>query len=187
MSVPLEYLNSEKYVDYRGSIMSRLDAIYTPKYIYFTMPITAQNEMVLRIENSIYQSSKTKYKNGTDKLIFIMEEDFINCYADTSYNVLNYLNNNNNFAIQVLLSTKLQQNIGFIDVAELVPEFYDKIIDVIRIRNSQVVTKKFSSLYKCPKCHAKRAEIEVVQMRSFDEPPNISAQCADCNHRWTMG
>lgn len=187
MSVPLEYLNSEKYVEYRGSVMARLDAIYMPIYIYFTMPITAQNEMVLRIENSIYQSSKLKYKNGSDKLIFIMEEDFINCYATISYNILNYISNNNDFAIKILLSTKLQNNIGFIEVADLVPEFYNNILDVIKVRNSQVVAKKFSSLYKCPKCHAKRAEIEVVQMRSFDEPPNITAQCAECNHRWTMG
>ena len=78
-----------------------------------------------------------------------MEEDFINCYATISYNILNYISNNNDFAIKILLSTKLQNNIGFIEVADLVPEFYNNILDVIKVRNSQVVAKKFSSLYYC--------------------------------------
>ncbi len=187
MSVPLSYLYSEEYVRYRGLIMARLDSILTMNYNYFNMNIPSQNAIVTRIENSIYNSTKRKYKDGTDRLVFTMDEDFINCYSVVSYNIINYINNNPDFQVKLLASNELQTNIGFANPEHLVPEYYDNIINIIKARTSQTIDKKFSSLYKCPKCHINRAEIEVVQMRSFDEPPNISAQCAECNHRWTMG
>ena len=187
MSIPIDYFCSDNYRPYRSVVMERLYLNFHNSGLFKPLYFTQREEIVKNIENSIYKSAKEEYSNQiNNNVIFIDDENFIQFYSMSSYRIIDFLDSNLDICKDIIEDVDLQKRIAFISSEDLAPEHYMTIINGINIRKNQVFEKKLSTQYQCPKCRAKRAEVETVQLRSFDEPANISALCDECGFRWIL-
>ena len=187
MSVPTDYFCSLNYRPYRSDVMERLYLNFHNSGMFKKEYSKRKEEIVRNIENSIYRSAKDEFsKQNNNNVIFIDDDNFIQYYSMESYRIIDFLDTNPEICKDIIEDDDLQKRIAFISSEDLAPEHYMTIINGINIRKNQVFEKKLSTQYKCPKCGAKRAEVETVQLRSFDEPANISALCDECGFRWIL-
>ena len=77
------------------------------------------------------------------------------------------------------------EDLGKLDETSLCPEAIEKECEEIRIRAKQRVTKKFSTLFKCPQCGKKECETRETQTRSLDEAADIFCLCV-CGHNFKV-
>lgn len=48
------------------------------------------------------------------------------------------------------------------------------------------VEERYSELYVCPKCHARKSTHKKIQIRSLDEGESLKLTCKACEHTWTI-
>lgn len=56
--------------------------------------------------------------------------------------------------------------------------------DQIATRNAQVLQVRYSEMYKCPQCRARKTHETSNQVRSLDECNTVHLTCLNCKHRW---
>ena len=88
------------------------------------------------------------------------------------------------FALKIFNNEFDSYKIAYISAKQVVPEKYEEIENVIKIRNQQHVQHKVSHRYKCPKCKKNSSIVHDVQTRSLDEAPTTSALCTFCGNKW---
>jgi DNA-directed RNA polymerase subunit M/transcription elongation factor TFIIS len=74
------------------------------------------------------------------------------------------------------------KKIAFLRPDELNPAKYKQIIDKEKLEEINIKNQSTSSVFKCPKCKARKVQIIQKQTRSSDEPATDFIECKECGH-----
>jgi DNA-directed RNA polymerase subunit M/transcription elongation factor TFIIS len=101
--------------------------------------------------------------------------------VDEIYNLL--INKKSNYLLEALKKNKIDpKRIAFLRPDELNPDKYEKIIEKKELEESNKKNQATSSVFKCPKCKARKVQIIQKQTRSSDEPATDFIECKECGH-----
>lgn len=168
-----------------------LDALKINKLIDFDE--SKLEDLANRIEQACY-NQVVGYCKTTDisyqvKWTYL---PFIERYKDRVSIILNHLNPNtitnktyDNVVVKKLVAGELSpEDIGSKEDTELCQEAIVSQINEINTRTNQKIQAKYSTMYKCPLCHARRCTYQEKQIRSSDESADIFCQCLVCGNRF---
>lgn len=151
------------------------------------------NDLADRIENACY-NYVIKYCKDSDVSYQLRWnfQPFLERYTDRISIVLNHLNPNSitNKTYGTIVIDNLKngiitpEDIGTLEDTELCKESIANEINEIEIRSNQTIQKKFSTLYKCKSCGARRCEVRERQIKASDEPSDIFCTCLNCGNKF---
>lgn len=78
------------------------------------------------------------------------------------------------------------EKVGYMTSIEMNPSISQKIIEDIALRGKQTISKKYTTMYKCPKYGHTQATIRSQQTRAGDEGVTHFLHCLICGDRWTI-
>ncbi len=181
------------YTDSNYNFMRKIKAIilsdtlmYSHEYI--DLPYNKKIQYLISIENSCFNETikmSKKYNIRCD-----WEDDqFINIYHTTCYNLFSALNTSMNAGSKNLLKRIFNGEVDLSKIAsfscrELCPEIYEDIAKRIEIRSTLEENIKPTQLYFCRKCKKNTTTAQKVQNRSNDEGNSYHVTCLFCHNRW---
>lgn len=76
------------------------------------------------------------------------------------------------------------KSVAYLTNSQLNPICTKQHYDEIKLREQQKINKKYTEMYPCPRCHARKATYYAAQNRGLDEDNTLHITCAECNHSW---
>lgn len=113
---------------------------------------------------------------------------FFERYKDRLSIILNHLDpttiTNRTYGTEALEKLKCgeitPEQFGVMEDIDLCPMAVKKERDEIEMRGKQQLVEKYTTLFKCPTCKARRSIAQEVQRRSLDEAADFSCVCCNC-------
>lgn len=165
------------------------------------LPEEIEEKTVAAIEAGILAEAVHKAKSLNVLNIWDLPE-FVEIYSHVGYSVVvnldidSSINQNDSNEIKCYLIERVvnfaegvpdginPKDLGKMSPSELNPHINKDIIEQLKIRGEQVVKIKYSTMYKCDKCGAKKAKEREIQTRSLDEGKTLFIECVQCGHTW---
>ena len=129
-------------------------------------------EISIKIEKGIYNYS----------VDYVLNKHIDNLF----YNIYNYkLNDILNIEKDLKKLNIDYELIPRLEIYELMPEYYEDIINKINKRNEKNNHIEYSDVYICKRCHQKKCISKVVATRSLDENLTTIISCCHCGYTFT--
>ena len=136
------------------------------------------NKISKDIIDSIHKFTK-EYVESND--VLFMYDNVFQEKVDEIYHLL--INEKSNYLLEALNKNKIDpKKIAFLRPDELNPAKYKQIIDKQKLEELNIKNQSTSSVFKCPKCKARKVQIIQKQTRSSDEPATDFIECKECGH-----
>lgn len=121
------------------------------------------------------------YKNN------IREELFDSIYNSKKNDLLANMDNscepyNPTFVSRIKKNKLDYKELAFIDPVDINPEYWQPIVDKLKLREDKVKNIATTDMFRCGKCKEKRCTVMQLQTRSADEPMTVFVTCQECGH-----
>jgi len=145
---------------------------------------------IIRIELSCY---KHAVDDSIEKSILInwanpLFEDLYRCtIARVTKNLDVQSEVNDSYLFKSIVDGMIDvDNISRMKSEEFSPKQTLIIVNTLKTRMEQKLTRKTTKLYTCRKCKKNQCTMKMYQSRSLDEAQTISVRCDYCSSEWTV-
>lgn len=153
------------------------------------IPSIEKINIALSLEKGCYNASEIEAKNMVMRIDW--NNDFINLYKNIVRRVLKNIDPTSEVGSTYLLDSIKNGEISPISIGSmhpnsLCPQRNINIINYTDKQRNEIIKKKVSNLYKCPKCRTNNSTVEEVQCRALDEGTNTRITCMTCGWKYII-
>ena len=167
VSLPIECYRYP-YNEHRRNTLARLSSIG-----FDSSSLEERREKLLKAEQSIYEKS-INYSESNKNYPSWDNFQFINTYNFISFEIIKNLEGKKIGSVE---------RVGYRESKDIIPEIY-KAYSFNKKTLDEVIEKKYSKIYKCPKCGERKCTMENRYNRSLDEGTNLTIKCVSCGNEW---
>lgn len=167
----------------------RMFSEYFNNHIEFSkLDISVKNYIISRVERTCFNLTIKKARNSNIPSSWDYEE-FEALYHIVCGKPLGYIDSSvdsdkaDSIVNIVLNDPEKAKWLASINHREIYPEQYEELER--RQNADDQITKKFCTLYQCPKCKKSLCTLKNLYNRSLDEGVNLICICSWCSTEWT--
>jgi len=189
-TIPAYIYNDKEYNINRRLIILLIASLLEEHKDFKKKDKNIQDEIIINIELSCYN---TTVKKSNELLIYISWNNtkFTYLYQLFCNKITKNIDINSEVNDNYLVNKIINDEINILTIAELhsdelCPIKSNNIKQNLKLRNSQKLNYKTSTLYSCRNCKKRKVQIREYQGRSLDEGSNLSLTCVFCNFHWLV-